>query len=110
MSQKGRTYFLILFFLISTGMLFSKSDLDSRSVSKAGSILQPVSGEILLDFSIDEATDTPNNLRIIAKYQSTPIEIISNYSQKNYILSKRHFLDRADASRTNFWFTSLIRN
>jgi hypothetical protein len=109
-NQKGLTYFLILVFLISAGTVFSKSVLDTRSASKAGSILQKADGKISPDFSIDEQTDPQGKVRIITEYQFTPTEIISNYSLKNYLLSKRHFADRESTRRTNLWFTSRFRN
>ncbi len=100
----------MLVFLICAGTVLSNSVFDTRSASKAGSILQKAAGEISPDFSIDEQTDSQNKVRIIAEYQFTPIEKTSNYSHENYILSKRDFTKRENARRTNLWFTSRLRN
>jgi hypothetical protein len=109
-NHKSLTYFLIVVFLISAGVVFSKSVLETRSASIAERILHKVTGETLFDFSIDEQTDFPNTLKTITDNPYTPTGLTSNYFHKNYILLRIHFLDREDTRRTNLWFTSLIRN
>lgn len=95
---------------MGTGKVFSNSVLDARSNDKAVSILQKALGEISHDFSIDEQVDPKNNIRIILKEQSNPLEKLSEYSPKTYILSRRRLIERENTRRTDLWFTSPFRN
>lgn len=95
---------------MSAGTVFSSSAPDLKFEHKAESVLPKESKEILPDFLNDENQNYQNQVRTLTQLQFTQIEKILANSTKSYFLSKRNFVERENSKRTNFRFTSRLRN
>jgi hypothetical protein len=107
---KKLTYFLILFLLLASGMTFSKTAHDLRSMKNLGNCNHEFAEKANYGFSAFNQNDPQTDFDQTLGNNQPLSEKLSNYLIKNYILSNSSSPFAENTRRTSIWFTSRLKN